>query len=99
MVHLVVHLFAHPGRLDALRAYESKALGILRRHRGDVVAAFAPEPDASSDLPDEIQVLRFPDRDAYAAFLRDPARAALAGEREAAVRASRVFVSATPIAY
>lgn len=98
MLTLVVHLFAHPGRLAALRAYERKALEILRTHGGEILAAFAPDAVAG-ETPDEIQVLRFPDRTAYDAFLADPARKALAGERDAAVRGTQIFTAATLITY
>lgn len=98
MLYLTVHLFVRPGMEAGMRAYESKALGIFRRHGGEVVAAFAPDPGAGG-LPDEIQVLRIADRRSFESFMSDPERLAMSAEREAVIRKTEVFLSETLISY
>lgn len=100
MFYLTVHLFGRHGVPGEFQAYEEKALAIFRRHGGEVVAAFAPLPDANrKESPDEIQILRIADREAFDAFMRDPARVAMAGERDAVIRKTEVFLSGNLISY
>ena len=83
-----------------MRAYESKALSLFRRHGGEILTAFVPETGpAGAPGPDEIQVLRIPDRRRFEAFLSDPERAALAEMRDASVGKTEVFLSAELIPY
>ena len=100
MFYLTVHLFGRHGVPGEFHAYEEKALAIFRRHGGEVVAAYTPLPDANrKDSPDEIHILRIADREAFDAFLRDPARIALAGERDAVLRKTEVFLPGKTSSY
>jgi uncharacterized protein (DUF1330 family) len=99
MLYLTVHLYVRPEATEAFRAYERKALDVFRRHGGEVVAAFVPERGTDPEGPDEIQILRIADRARFESFLADPARLALATEREAAVRRTETFVARALVAY
>jgi hypothetical protein len=100
MFYLTVKLYGKNGIRGEFRAYEKKALDIFRRHGGEVVAAYVPEPDKSqAEFPDEIQILKMADRDAFEGFMKDPERLALSGEREAVIRKTEVYLSAEIIAY
>jgi uncharacterized protein (DUF1330 family) len=94
MLYLVIKLYVRPGKLDAFHVYEKKVLALFRRHGGEVVAAFAPEPGPEGeDGPDEIHVLSIATRTQLNDFQADPERNAMAEEREAVLRASDTLVS------
>jgi uncharacterized protein (DUF1330 family) len=100
MLYLTALLFAHPGAREGLREYEEKTLAIFRRHGGEILAAFVPEPDPSgAEQPDEIHILRIADSAAFAAYLADPERQALAARRDSVLRKSEVFRSGRTIPY
>src|SRR5690348_17307412 len=100
MLYVNVHLFGRKGVRGGFLAYETKALDVFRKHGGEVVVAYAPIPAADgAETPDEIQVLRIADRKAFDAFMQDPARAAMAAERDAVIRKTEVFLSGTIIPY
>jgi len=90
-------LTAHPGRLEALQAYEAAVMPILCEHGAKLTAAFRPEPSAKA--PDEIHWLEFPDLGALTAYRADPRVAALADQRAEAVAATEVFVAAEDVDY
>ncbi|MEO7958536.1 MAG: DUF1330 domain-containing protein [Fibrobacteria bacterium] len=100
MLYINVHLFGGKGYRGEFLEYEAKALEVFRRHGGEVVVAYAPVPAADgAETPDEIQVLRIPDRKAFDAFMQDPVRMAMAAERDAVIRKTEVFFSETLILY
>ncbi|MFC0506589.1 DUF1330 domain-containing protein [Micromonospora costi] len=89
VVRLCCLLWAHPGRADALHAYEDRVLPWIAEHGGEVVhRALA---DGTDGHPHEVQLFRFPDRAALDAYLRDPRRTALSAERDAAVARTDLF--------
>lgn len=106
MFYLTVKLYGKKRIRGEFRAYEKKALDIFRRHGGEVVAAYVPEPGKGqasdkdlAEYPDEIQILRIADRNAFEEFMKDPERLALSGERDAVIRKTEVYPSAEMIAY
>ncbi len=100
MFYITVKLFGLSGRRGEFRAYEEKALAIFRRHGGEVVAAYTPLPDASiAEMPDEIQILRIADRQAFDGFMKNPERRAMAAERESVIRKTEVFLSGEHAGY
>lgn len=79
---LVVLLFAVPGQEAALTAYEDKVLTIFQeRYDGRVLQRLA----VIGEGPTEVQVLELPDEEALTAFMADPERVAMTGERDACV--------------
>src|SRR6188472_2993740 len=100
MLYINVHLFGRKGIRGEFLEYETKALDVFRKHGGEVVVAYVPMPAADgAETPDEIQVLRISDREAFDAFVQDPARVALAAEREAVIRKTEVYLSEAIIPY
>lgn len=102
MLYATVKLYGKNGIHGEFLAYERKALDIFRRYGGEVVIAYATEPapnKGETDFPDEIQILRIPDRDAFDRFMQDPERLGLAAEREAVIRKTEVYLSAEIIGY
>ena len=97
MLRVLVMLTAHPGRLEALQAYEAAVIPILREHGAKLMAAFRPEPSVKA--PDEIHWLEFPDLAALTAYRADPRVAALADQRAEAVAVSEMFVAAEDFDY
>ena len=84
---LVAILTIRPGRLDAFRAYEARAAAIMARHGGAIErAVFVPGEPAR-----EVHVVAFPSAAAFAAYRADPALAALAADRDAAIAATEVL--------
>ena len=100
MLYVTVKLYGRNGVRGEFFAYERKALDIFKRHGGEVVAAYVPAPDPSqADFPDEIQILRIADHSAFDGFMRDPERLGMAGERDAVIRKTEVYLSAEIIGY
>jgi hypothetical protein len=104
MLYMTVHLFGYPGIPGGFREYEMKALDIFRRHGGEVIVAYAPIQmgggrGEAGETPDEIQVLRIPDRDRFDAFMQDPERMGMAEERARVIRKTEVFLSGDIIPY
>jgi uncharacterized protein (DUF1330 family) len=101
---MTVQLFGNEGESAGLRAYEKKALAIFKRYGGEVVVAYVPanmggERELTGETPDEIQVLRIPDRTGFDAFLNDPERMRMAEERARVIRKTEVFLSGDLIDY
>jgi hypothetical protein len=87
----LVLIYLHPGQTEALRRYETLALPVFHRHRGQFerilkparVAGAQPDPEAP---PDEIHLLRFETPEGLDAVRRDPEMVALIPLREQIVR-------------
>lgn len=92
VIQVVVLLRAGAAGIAGLRAYEHKALPILREHGGKLISAFVPA-QAGDGIPDEVHVLEFPSAAHLEAYRDDTRIVALAPERNAALSATTVFVS------
>lgn len=96
-VTLCCLLWAHPGRRADLTAYENRVLALVADHRGEVLRrAVSGTGDmdlgfGAEDPPDEVQFVRFSDREALDAFLADPRRRALTGDRNEAIARTELF--------
>lgn len=100
MLYLLAKLYIRPGLEERFKTYERKVLELFRRHGGQLVAAFSPEPGPEgADWPDEIHVLTITNRSQFEGFLADPDRQELAPERDAVLRRSETFVSRTLVPY
>ena len=87
-VTLCVLLWARDGRDVELRQYEDQVLALLTDHDGQVIHRAHVIGD---DGPSEVQILRLGSDDALAAYLSDPRRTALAGQRDAAIERTDVL--------
>lgn len=100
MLVIIAHLYVHPGREDAFRAFESQALARFRAHGGEVLAAFRPRPNADgTPTADEIHILRIGSEEAFAAYRADPALAGLADLRGQAIARTQIFLSQEIVEY
>jgi hypothetical protein len=82
-------LWAHDDMAAALTRYEDAVLALLPEHDGAVLSRVVG--DGHDGTPHEVQVLRIPDRSALDAYLADPRRMALAGERDRVIARTEVF--------
>jgi uncharacterized protein (DUF1330 family) len=88
-----VLLWAKPGMEAALSAYEDKVLRLVDDHGGRVLERGTVVPGAQYDgePPAEVQFLEMPSEASLAAYVSDPRRLAMAGERDAAIARTDVF--------
>jgi len=87
---------ADPAQVDAASAYEDAVLPLLADHRAELLYRGRRAGDQAESLPAEVHLIRFPDRDAYAAFLADDRRHALLHEH-GEVFTSKVVVELDPV--
>lgn len=83
-----VLLWARPGMEAALREYEDKVLKLVAEHGGRVLHRGTVLPGAEHGYdkpPTEVQLLEMPSAESLDAYVRDPRRAAMAAERDAAI--------------
>jgi len=88
-----VLLWARPGMEAALSAYEDKVLRLVGEHGGRVVSRGTVLPGAQYDgePPTEVQWLEMPSDASLEAYVNDPRRLAMAGERDAAIARTDMF--------
>jgi len=88
-----VLLWARPGMEAALSAYEDKVLRLVAEHGGRVLdrGTVLPGSQYDGEPPTEVQFLEMPSEAALDAYVSDPRRLALAGERDAAIGRTDVF--------
>ena len=88
-----VLLWAKPGMESALSAYEDKVLRLVGEHGGRVLERGTVMPGSQYDgePPAEVQLLEMPSAASLDAYVNDPRRLAMAGERDAAVARTDVF--------
>ena len=88
-----VLLWAKPGMEAALSAYEDKVLRLVGEHGGRVLERGTVMPGSQYDgePPAEVQFLEMPSEANLDAYVNDPRRLAMAGERDAAVARTDVF--------
>lgn len=88
MPTLVAMLWPHPGQEQALIDYEDAVLALLPAYGCRVISRVRRADD--TDGPFEVQVIEYPDEDAVAAYMVDPARVALADIHAAAIARTQV---------
>ncbi len=82
-------LWAQPGQEAELTAYEDQVLAFVPAHDGAVLQRAIS--DGADGRPHEIQIYRFADQSAFEAYLGDPSRAKLTGERDLVIARTEVF--------
>ena len=91
-LNLCVLLWAHQGRETDLSAYEDQVLGLLAEHDGHVIQRARTVAGKGDDsVPTEVQFLRFASEAALDGYMHDDRRAALAGQRDAAIAMTEVL--------
>jgi uncharacterized protein (DUF1330 family) len=86
---LCVLLWPNPGGETALVHYEDRVLELLADHGARVLQRARSRGEG--DAPLEVQILEFPSQTALDGYLTDERRAALAGERDAAIARTEVL--------
>jgi uncharacterized protein (DUF1330 family) len=88
-----VLLWAIPGMEAALSAYEDKVLRLVTEHGGRVLqrGTILPGSQQDGEPPAEVQFLEMPSEASLDAYVNDPRRLAMAGERDAAIARTDVF--------
>ncbi len=99
MLHVLVLLNHSQCGVDEFRAFESKAIEIIRAHGGRLISAFVPQRQSGQQLPDEIHLIEFSDQQAFDRYRNDPRTLALAGERASIISNSVVYVSDEFVSY
>ncbi len=99
MYQILVLLTAGPQGLDALRAYERKALKIAESYEGRLVTAFVPEANEILEMPDEIHLIEFPSKSAFLEYRNDKRVVRLSEERLIAISDSVMYSSAEFVRY
>ena len=100
MVYFAVHLHAFPGAIKKMKNFENKELKIFRKNGGEVLSAFRPNNFGKDESkPDEIQLLRIKSLKKFEIFLKDPERVKLYGERNTAIKQTKVFISEKILSY
>jgi hypothetical protein len=82
-ITLVCLLWSRPGEDDALIAYENSVLELLPDHDGVLLNRLRSDGQDGRAL--EVQLFEFPSDAELDGYLGDPRRAAMSGERDAAI--------------
>jgi len=88
MPMLVAMLWPVPGQEPLLVEYEDAVLALLPAHGCRVIERVRRTDD--TDGPYEVQLIEYPDEDALAAYMIDPARVALADTHARAIERTQV---------
>jgi uncharacterized protein (DUF1330 family) len=88
---IVAILTVRRAALDRFRAYEKAAARIMTRHGGGIERTIVVD-DGAGDTLREVHVVGFPSVAAWNAYRADPALAALAADRAAAVVATELLI-------
>jgi antibiotic biosynthesis monooxygenase (ABM) superfamily enzyme len=93
-LYILVRIWIRRGLDTEFEAYESKVSRIMARYGGVIERAIRTTgaSDEGSDEPFEVHVLKFPNRDLYAAYLDDAERRSLSEERTGIVTNSDILV-------
>ena len=87
---LVQLVYLRPGQQATFDAFEDTALARVVAHGGEILARLRAGPVAliagSLEPPDEVHIISFPDRDAFARYAADPERQRVLHLKDAAVR-------------
>ena len=93
-LYILVRIWIRRGLDTEFEAYESKVSRIMARYGGVIERAIRTTgaSDEGSDEPFEVHVLKFPNRDLYAAYLDDAERRSLSEERAGIITNSDILV-------
>jgi hypothetical protein len=89
VVQLCVLLWARPGAVEALVAYEDRVLALLSDHDGELVQR--ARTIGEGDAPTEVQLITFRSQAGLDAYMADGRRLALSADRDAAIARTEVY--------
>ncbi|HWS37023.1 MAG TPA: hypothetical protein VN408_30305 [Actinoplanes sp.] len=90
-IQLCVLLWARPGRIEALTAYEDAVLALLPDHDGRLLQRARTLPGAADGAPAEVQLIEFGGQAGYDGFMADERRLAMTDRRDAAVARTEIY--------
>tara|TARA_B100001063_G_scaffold112073_1_gene104570 strand:+ start:292 stop:591 length:300 start_codon:yes stop_codon:yes gene_type:complete len=70
MIQIIALLYASKNGIEGLREFESKAIPILREHKGVLISASFNDCKSDNE-PDEIHVIQFPNIESFEAYKSD----------------------------
>lgn len=82
-------LWAHPGQVDAMAAYEERELALFPDHGIELLERV--RGDGNSGTPHEVHLYSIPNQAALDAYLTDPRRTALLDERDRLIARTETF--------
>lgn len=88
--YVAVTLIVHPGKEEAFRAYEERALGLVTEHGGEISLLLRLTERAQAGVPYEFHLLRFPEQKSFSAFRADPRTLALGAERDQVIESTQL---------
>ena len=92
MIQIIALLYASDNGIEALRAFESQVLPILREHGGTLISASSND-NRDSHEPDEVHVIQFPSQIEYEAYKNDIRVMALQKIKETAIKKMDIYVT------
>jgi uncharacterized protein (DUF1330 family) len=95
---VVATLSVHAEAVEQFRAYERKAVRVMKKYGGRI-ARTVSLPSADPALLEELHLVTFPDAESFAAYQRDPELAEAAPLRAASIAATRVVIGAEGSSY
>lgn len=99
-LYILVRLWIPKDLETEFEAYESKVSRIMARYGGVIERAIrVSRMSEGSDEPFEVHLLKFPSRALYDAYLDDPERRSLSGERDGIITNSDILVGTAGPAY
>ena len=98
MIYVVVHLYAGPGGINALRTYEREAIKIAREYGAELISAFVPQ-NSGENAPDEIHLMTFPSEERLEDYRNDQGRLHLQNEHQDSIADANIYISSDIIEY
>ena len=92
MMQIIALRYACKNGIEGLRAFESKAIPILREHGGILISASFND-NKSENEPDEIHVIQFPSVESFEAYKNDPRVINLASLKAKMIRKMDVYIT------
>lgn len=92
MIQIIALLYASKNGIDGLREFESKAVPILREHKGKLISASFNE-NKTTDEPDEIHVIQFPCIENFDAYKGDTRVIELVSLKNEMIKKMDVFIT------
>lgn len=101
MIQIIAHLYAGSAGITGLRAFESKAIPILKKHRGNLISASYRSSSSSHEKngndhpnsPDEIHIIQFPSLSDFENYTSDAALASLREEHPHSIRKAELHIT------
>jgi hypothetical protein len=92
MIQIIALLYASENGMKGLREFESRAIPILREHRGALISASFNDNKSACE-PDEIHVIQFPSLETFEAYKSDSRLIDLASLKARMIRKMDIYIT------